>query len=243
MKTEIYVATHKAYTFPDIPEYIPIHVGKALTDLDLNIQGDNTGENISHLNKSFCELTALYWMWKNSNADIVGLAHYRRYLVDDVNYKNFINHQIVNPSYVQEVIQKNKSVVFLPKKEYLKHHKFFCYTVKSHYSKFHNERDWKILRDIISNKYPEYLHAFKQIEEKKGFSFYNMFIAHRDFLNAYCNWVFSILFELKSKINIAEYDVYQARIFGFISERLLNVYILKNQDKLEIKYLDTAKID
>ncbi|WP_411670717.1 DUF4422 domain-containing protein [Acinetobacter baumannii] len=102
MKTEIYIATHKAYTFPDIPEYIPIHVGKALTELDLNIQGDNTGENILNLNKSFCELIALYWMWKNSDAHIVGLAHYRRYLVDNLNYKK-------DPNECNYLISKLKS--------------------------------------------------------------------------------------------------------------------------------------
>lgn len=77
MKTEIYIATHKDYSFQQ--KKIPIHVGKDLTDLNLGIIGDNTGDNISSLNPNFCELTALYWMWKNSSADYLGLIHYRRF--------------------------------------------------------------------------------------------------------------------------------------------------------------------
>ena len=83
MKTEIYIATHKDYNFPQIAGYIPIHVGKDLTDLNLGIIGDNTGDNISSLNPNFCELTALYWMWKNSSADYLGLIHYRRFFSID----------------------------------------------------------------------------------------------------------------------------------------------------------------
>ena len=81
MKTEIYIATHKKTSFPKSDDYIPIHVGKNLSEVDLGIIGDDTQSNISYLNKSFCELTALYWIWKNSKAENVGLVHYRRYFI------------------------------------------------------------------------------------------------------------------------------------------------------------------
>lgn len=79
MSVEIYIATHKEYEFPQIDGYIPIHVGKELSSKNLDIATDNVGNHISNLNTNFCELTALYWIWKNSKADIVGLVHYRRY--------------------------------------------------------------------------------------------------------------------------------------------------------------------
>ena len=74
MKIRVIVAAHKAYRMPEDPMYLPLHVGKAGKELELGFQGDNTGENISEKNPSFCELTGIYWAWKNLDADYVGLA-------------------------------------------------------------------------------------------------------------------------------------------------------------------------
>ena len=86
-RIKILVAAHKAD--PNIRQdevYMPIHVGKSLhPELDLGFQGDNTGDNISEKNGSYCELTALYWAWKNlKDVEIIGLAHYRRYFAEDI---------------------------------------------------------------------------------------------------------------------------------------------------------------
>ena len=84
---KVIIATHKKYRMPEDKLYLPLHVGaEGKTDeegnpLDLGYQKDNTGENISELNPSFCELTGLYWAWKNLDADYVGLAHYRRHFM------------------------------------------------------------------------------------------------------------------------------------------------------------------
>ena len=63
---------------PEDKMYIPVQVGSE-GKADLGYQKDNEGENISEKNPYFCELTGLYWAWKNLNADYVGLVHYRRY--------------------------------------------------------------------------------------------------------------------------------------------------------------------
>ena len=75
------VATHKPYKMPDDPIYLPLHVGAELhPDVLPDMQGDNTGDNISALNASYSELTGLYWLWKNCDAQYKGLVHYRRLL-------------------------------------------------------------------------------------------------------------------------------------------------------------------
>ena len=77
---KILVACHKPDVYPTDDLYLPVHVGKALSELDLGIQTDNEGVNISAKNPYYCELTAIYWAWKNlKNVDIIGLCHYRRY--------------------------------------------------------------------------------------------------------------------------------------------------------------------
>ena len=80
MNIKILVAHHKPGLIIKDDIYIPIQVGKAMhPDVNLGVQGDDSGENISYKNSTYCEMTAWYWAWKNIKADYVGLCHYRRY--------------------------------------------------------------------------------------------------------------------------------------------------------------------
>ena len=78
-KSKIIVCAHKKDFVMDNELYMPLQVGKAIAKVDLGFQGDDTGDNISAKNPNYCELTGLYWAWKNLDADYIGLAHYRRH--------------------------------------------------------------------------------------------------------------------------------------------------------------------
>jgi len=54
---------------------------------------------------------------------------------------------------------------------------------------------------------------------------FNMFVMKREYFDAYCEWLFDILFELERRLDISSYSPYDARVFGFVSERLLDVWI------------------
>lgn len=86
-------------------------------------------------------------------------------------------------------------------------------------------------RKIISQKYPDYILSFDKVMNGKKACMCNMFIMRKELLNEYCNWLFDILFELEEKIDISDRDDYQKRVFGFISERLFNVWIEKKSPK------------
>ena len=80
MNVKILVCCHKKDVFATQYPYLPIQVGKAISNIDLGIRGDDTGDNISNKNASYCEMTGMYWAWKNlKNVDVIGLCHYRRY--------------------------------------------------------------------------------------------------------------------------------------------------------------------
>ena len=83
MKVQMLIASHKQYKMPNNDEiYDPIFVGAASKhNVPDGFQSDDTGDNISSENSHFNELTATYWAWKNSDADVIGLNHYRRYFV------------------------------------------------------------------------------------------------------------------------------------------------------------------
>ncbi len=104
--------------------------------------------------------------------------------------------------------------------------------VYNQYAINHKEEDMLMARDIIKEKYEEYLKAFDHVMEGHTVYITNMIITHKENFDKYCKWLFDILFELEQRIAISNYDDYQKRIFGFMSERLLNVWIANNELKV-----------
>lgn len=223
MKTSIYTISHKKFKCPDIEGYIPLQVG--LSE-DLNYVRDNSGDNISDKNKNYCELTGLYWIWKNDkNSDIVGISHYRRYFTTQKIFKN--SDKILDCEQIEKIL--NNYDVIIPKKEYYRE------TVKEQYCLYSGfEKDLNIIENILKNKYPEYLEYYNRIMNRNYISQYNMIICKKDIYDDYCKWLFDILFEAEKHINLEDgYTDYQKRIYGFISERLLNVWVEKNNLKVK----------
>ncbi len=234
MNCKILIATHKKYDFPKNNLYTPIHVGKALNKHEFGYLTDDTKENISVKNHSFCELTAYYWAWKNNyfaNNKYCGFSHYRRYFAGNLKFKNF---SILSKEEIENIL--NNYDIIVPKKR-----KYYIETIRSHYKNAHYIKDLNLLEEIIKNIYPKYLNDFYSVMNKKSLHLYNMFIMNTDLYNKYCLWLFTLLFELEKKINILEYDKYQSRVFGFLSERLFNVWILHN--KLKFKEISIVNIE
>lgn len=224
MNVKILVATHKNYPMPQDSIYLPIHVGKELSGLTLPWIGDNTGEHISFKNPNYCELTALYWAWKNLDADYIGLAHYRRHFSTHRPLpfcKNKFPY-VLNSTDVDSLLM-NYSVILPTPRNY------FIETNYSHFVHAHPEESIKLTKKIMEKKYPEYLPSFEHIMNRTKAHRFNMMIMKKEIYNGYCRWLFDILFELESRLDISSYSDYNKRIFGFISERLLDVYLETNR--------------
>lgn len=222
MNTKILICIHKPWTFLDNDLFLPIHVGKALSPLKLNIQGDNTGENISHKNREFCELTAHYWAWKNlQDIEYIGLFHYRRYL--DLDHRSARLQNIINKSQLSAsqccIERELRNCDILLSNPY-----YYSVSNKIEYCFAHIREDYEILEKVIQELYPEYLKAFHEIMLKRNkMSVGNMFITRWSIFDAYSQWLFDILFEVERRIKLSPY-LYQQRVFGFMAERLLDVY-------------------
>ena len=241
MDIKILVATHKKYDMPSEDIYLPIHVGREGKE-DLGYQGDNQGENISLKNSNYCELTGLYWAWKNLQCDVIGLSHYRRYFTDKSKFevaknKNNKMDLILNKQDIEKIL-KNADII-VPKKR-----NYYIETIYSHYKNAHHIKDLDETRNIIEELYPEYLENFDRVMNGKTIHLYNMFVMKKELFDEYCEWLFNILFELEKRVDISDYDAYQSRIFGFISERLFNVWILqKHMLSREIDVINIESIE
>lgn len=218
MEIKILVATHKEYWMPKDEVYFPLHVGKEGKQ-DLGYVGDNTGENISAKNANYCELTGLYWAWKNLECEYIGLCHYRRYFSKGSVGKDK-KAAILHKDDYEKLLQKYDAL--LPKKR-----NYFIETVCSQYEHAHNKRDLDEVENIVKELYPEYSEGFTKVMNRTKLHILNMFVMKKDKFDEYCKWLFDILFELEKRIDITSYNQYEARVFGFLSERLFNVWLEK----------------
>lgn len=226
MNIKILVATHKKYWMPQDSIYLPIHVGKKDKN-SFGFCGDDTGENISEKNPNYCELTAIYWAWKNLKADYIGLSHYRRHFTAKNIFKLILNNKrkcTVTYSELKYILKKYDIV--LPKKR-----NYFIETNKSHYEHAHNPKDLAKTRDVIKKIYPQYLKAFDTVMDRTYAHMFNMFIMKKKYYDRYCKWLFDILEELENYIDVSNYSAYEARVYGYISELLLDVWLEVNKVK------------
>ena len=232
MDIKILVATHKQYWMPEDKIYLPIHVGR-VEKADLGYLGDDTGDNISAKNANYCELTGLYWAWKNLKCDYIGLCHYRRYFAHAVSGSDMEKKKLAILQRTDyEKLLKQYDVI-LPKQR-----NYFIETVRSQYEHAHNKNDLALTEQIVAELYPEYSEAFCKVMGGTKLHIFNMFVMKKEKFDEYCQWLFTILFELEKRIDISSYSQYEARVFGFLSERLLNVWLEKQ--KLKVKGIDVV---
>ncbi len=218
---KIIVAAHKPYWMPSDPVYMPLHVGAAGKERIKGFCRDDDGDNISDKNAHYCELTGLYWAWKNLDADYVGLVHYRRHFANGKRTKDKKSRVITGPELDKELTAYD---VLLPKPRH-----YWIETNYSQYAHAHHAADLDTTRQILSEKYPEYLDAFDKSMKRTAGHRFNMFLMKRDLFDAYCAWLFDVLFELEKRLDISGYTANDARVFGFVSERLLDPWIETNQ--------------
>lgn len=242
---KILVCCHKNDEWVSDELYMPIHCGKAVSEVDLGIQGDNTGNNISAKNRSYCELTGLYWAWKNlENIDYIGLCHYRRYFLNRkmvLPQRRLLTFRsindcldlIVDKKYVKSVL--SYSDIILPVRN-------VCpYNLRTEFSYILNSMDYKIMKEVIIDLYPNYVSSFEEVMYYGNrYSAYNMFIMKWNEYEDYMKWLFDILYEIEKRSHIEYYKDYYCRLFGYMSERLLNVYVVNK--RLKVTYLPVAWI-
>ena len=223
METEVklVVACHKPYWQCADPVYCYVEAGAARHDAHVpGILPDVTGDQISGKNETFCELTVLYWAWKNLNKPYLGLCHYRRFFAK----RRFGNRRerILTGDELEKCLRTTD--VVLPKKR-----RYWIETNYSQYIHAHHRQDLDTTRQILEEVYPEYLSAYDRSMALTSGHRFNMLLMKRDILDRYCTWLFDILFRLEAELDISQYSPKDRRVFGYVSERLLDVWLEANQ--------------
>lgn len=205
-KVKILVAQHKPAKVYSNDIYTPIHVGKAISTSDLGILGDATGENISHLNPYYCELTAQYWAWKNlHDVDYIGLCHYRRYFKTEITEENI------------DAIMSDCDII-LTRRITLRTN------ILHWYSSCLIPEDIALFHLYMSKLYNNVLDVYHNYYLKRNWiNPANMFICAKDLFNDFCAWQFGILNDLFTIIPKSPYSR-ERRLMGYLGESLLPFY-------------------
>lgn len=235
-KITVLVATHKKYNMPTDKMYLPIHVGASGKE-KIGYITDETGDNISLKNPYFCELTGMYWAWKNIDSDYIGLAHYRRHFASNkVDKKNLFN-SVLSFDEANELL--NNTDIVVPKLR-----KYYIENLYSHYADTLYIEPLDITGKIIEEKYPKYKKEFDKLHKRTSAHMFNMFIMKKEKFDEYCNWLFDILFELEQRVDNSKYDTFHARFYGRVSELLLDVWLNTNgYTYKEIKVISMEKVN
>lgn len=226
----IYIMTHKNFEpFTNSTDYKTMLVGADFNKADKTYIKDNSFiGNISNKNGSFCELTGAYWMWKQANEEILGLVHYRRYFVNS-------NGDPVSLEEVENMLSNFD--IILPEKVTTTFLGLPC-SMKKHFKNGHGKEGqeaWETCKEVILKNNPEFADSFEEVENSSEGYFYNMCIMRKDMFDSYHKWLFDTLFEVEKKIDVTKYSKYNQRMFGFLSERLMTIWVTYH--KLNVKEL------
>lgn len=220
-RLKIMVAAHKPCAVPGDAVYLPVQVGASLHPEIDGFCPDNRGDNISLKNPNYCELTAVYWAWKNLDADYIGLCHYRRFFCKSGAHFGKKQSRIASGADFASLLERFPLILPYPRRYYIE-------TNYAQYVHAHHEQDLTLTREIISELCPNYLPYFDREMGKRVGHRFNMFVMRRDIFDEYCQWLFPLLAVLEKRLDISGYSEYDSRVFGFVAERLLDVWLGKN---------------
>ena len=171
------------------------------------IDQKHEGDNIDNLNPWYCELTGLYWIWKNSKEDIVGLEHYRRYFVNSKN-------KLLNENEIKNILLKYDIITC--------HYKFPNASIYETYKKHKfGTREYFALYDTLKNK--KYLSKYLSNNDLIVF---NMFICKKEIIDKYCDWFFNNIKKLNLDLNTKK-----KRMIGYLAEYIFGAWLADNNYK------------
>lgn len=209
---KIAVAAHKPYWMPSDSMYVPLQAGALGNDSLPGFRRDDEGDTISEKNPRYCELTVLYWAWKNLDADYIGLAHYRRHFAG--------SGERGVATAVDIAKDLETAPILLPTKR-----RYFIETVESHYGHTFDSAHIDALKAVLADGPAAYLDEFNRRMAMRSSHIYNMMVMRKDILDEWMNWLMPVLYRTEELINFEGMTPFQARCMGRLSERLLDTWL------------------
>ncbi len=224
----------------ELPDYmIPIQVGAELTDVRVADVLDNQGDNISKKNVNYCEITALYWMWKNVldvdeeiNEDVIGGGDYKNAVNMNVQYYGLAQYRRMfrlSDMDLLRILQNDVDVVLPYPMPYEP-------DINAHHNRYLKDVDWNAMLTALREFSPEYAKAFEDVLKQQFMYNYNVILAKKEVLRDYCAWLFPIL-ERTEELSVPKGNERADRYIGYMAETLETLYFMYNRDRLRIAHM------
>lgn len=176
---------------------------------------DSTGCQIAAKNPYYCELTALYWIWKNdTSSQYVSIEHYRRFFL------RALPVRLASRSYLLGLLQKGAVVTTRQAK--------WRTPLREIYAAEHILSDLEAVERAMERQCPDYLADYRAVMSGTSMAVCNMAAMSKQMFDAYCAWLFGLLFAIEPELSLEGRPAYQQRVYGFLAERLLNVWVRHN---------------
>lgn len=233
----IYVMTHKEIANQVNGVYKYIGLGGLTSSVDAS---DSSGiESIHKLNREFCELTGLYYLWKNIKDEAIGLCHYRRFLNLLPSGVNNSNHCTMSwsPDLHELLSNQGQQVMvdqILSEYDCILPRAIYCDSIDKHYRQEHGSLEWECFLKKLDLLYGN-THSLRL---EKRFFVGNIFIFKKEIFEKYCEDLFHVIFDVYkecgsySEIEGARYQPF--RYPGYLAERFMTAFINANR----IKYFE-----
>lgn len=231
----VLVVAHKEFNDSILKDgYKVIRVGANNSGLKDSFLRDNDGDNISDLNPYYCELTGLYWAWKNfpESVEYIGLTHYRRYFCDYIDHNTSISENIIRKDRIISILTNHD--VILPHRS-AKAKNMFKVSLKEPIL----EQDiyMGLVDQILEEKYPQMLETWRELISGNSMIWKNMFITKRKIFEDYCEWIFDVLFEFDRRFENQKIEKLD-RVDGFLAEYLTATYFLSKIEGDRMCFMD-----
>lgn len=217
VKTAFDKPLQKPYTLATYEKLIQAGAAQTKERLYPGVLTDDIGDHISEKNRQYCELTALYWLWKHAKEDIIGLAHYRRHFLLPENW--------------EQIMRDNKVDVILPIPLHVSP------SIAENYRERHDSSDWEYMMKFLEEQDAYIFQEAEKFFEGNLYSPCNMFVMKRKVMDELCEWLFPILNAVAANGG-EKADAYQNRYPGFLSERLITFYFGINWNRYKVVYCD-----
>jgi len=240
-KIDIAVCYHKPSMVFQSDALKPMQLGKAEAKIDLGFRSDDTGDNISAKNKYYAEDTAFYWLWKNSDADIKGIMHYRRLLnlnsangddkhiaLEDIKSpEQFVLDLGLDSKTISEIMKIEEVIVW--KKRSVRNDSQNC-NIEEQYKVSHIPEYLDYSMGIIEQDFPEIYPSAKRVLAQDYGHFANLCIMKAVYFDSLCEFKFGVLTKLEKMVDVNRPEItdgwqHTARYTGFIGERLTMFYV------------------